>query len=46
MKRELVDTLKERGVSERAACLSVGLSRSTYQLDIPVREPEECGRYG
>lgn len=31
MKRELVDTLKERGVSERTACKSVGISRSTYQ---------------
>jgi transposase InsO family protein len=33
VKRELVDTLKERGVSERRACLSVGLSRSTYQYE-------------
>ncbi len=31
--RELVDTLKERGVSERMACKSVGISRSTYQYE-------------
>jgi transposase InsO family protein len=33
VKRELVDTLKERGVSERAACKSAGISRSTYQYE-------------
>ncbi len=31
MLKELVDTLKERGVGERTACKSVGISRSTYQ---------------
>ena len=31
MKRELVDSLKEQGISERTACKSVGLRRSTYQ---------------
>lgn len=31
MKRELVDNLKEQGVSERTACNSVGIRRSTYQ---------------
>ncbi len=31
MMRELVDTLKEQGVSERTVCKSVGISRSTYQ---------------
>ncbi len=33
MMRELVDRLKEQGISERAACKSVGISRSTYQYE-------------
>ncbi len=31
MLKELVGVLKQRGVSERTACKSVGISRSTYQ---------------
>jgi putative transposase len=40
VKRELVGALKERGVSERAACKSVGLSRSTHQYGSRRRAPD------
>ncbi len=40
MMRELVDTLKQRGIPERTACESVGIGRSTYQYESRRRVSE------
>ena len=41
MLRELVDSLKEQGVSERTACKSVGQRAKRGALDVSVPESAE-----